>query len=272
MMINDSLGEDFVFEPYLSGQYGDCFGNIVHFEPKLPSNNQSKIYPFYSNAEILSEKEIGAVGNFITDIITEPVLVHPDMRLYDMFTWIHHRHMHNCTCRHDEYECGSVEQYQPIMNINEEILLIQWITLSMRVKWESNPYDQCVMIRKSIISALNHLFQSRITPADCHIIGCPYLPIEYNVSSPSDEFCDPISFLNSQSDMMKLRAKRARFPIDWGVNQLFSFMGSKKIFLLENGSLHHVPNMDMIYKLNLDITKVHRLHHPHEVAPIGSPL
>jgi hypothetical protein len=229
------------------------------------------VNPFYANAEILSEKEIEVVGNFLTDTITKPVLVSRDMRLYDMLTWIRHREMKNCSCRIGGYNCGTVDEYKPTVDVNKEILLTQWLTLSLRAKASQSP-TSCVMVRKDIIQDLNKIFLYDISPADCSVIGCPYLPMVVNDSNPSMEFCEPISFGDSQSEVMKSRAEKAHSPFNWGPNQLFNFLGSKRVYLLVNGTLRFVPNMETIYRMNLDMTKLQRMRHPREVAPIGDPL
>eukprot|EP00597_Dinobryon_sp_UTEXLB2267_P002181 CAMPEP_0170063988 /NCGR_PEP_ID=MMETSP0019_2-20121128/4652_1 /TAXON_ID=98059 /ORGANISM="Dinobryon sp., Strain UTEXLB2267" /LENGTH=543 /DNA_ID=CAMNT_0010270561 /DNA_START=577 /DNA_END=2208 /DNA_ORIENTATION=- len=104
--------EPFAFEPHLAGQYGDCAGVMLHFDPThtpylhysnasfplrsspgnssipLPegvttyppstshSNSNKPPEPFFINGEHLSEKEIVYVGQFFSDSITVPVPVH----------------------------------------------------------------------------------------------------------------------------------------------------------------------------------------------------
>lgn len=108
--------EPFAFEPYLAGQYGDCAGVVMHYDPtqtafleynnhsdgmrnlgRVGSNSSSSgsvhgvtIHrplspllaaappePFYLNGEFMAENGLKYVGQFIPDTLTSPVAVNP---------------------------------------------------------------------------------------------------------------------------------------------------------------------------------------------------
>ena len=47
-------GEDFTFEPFLPGQYGDCAGTVFHYDPNQ-MDTPLEATPFYSNSEYMLE-------------------------------------------------------------------------------------------------------------------------------------------------------------------------------------------------------------------------
>ena len=71
--------EDFSFEPYLAGSYGDC-GEILHFDP-LSSSIDAE--PYFLNCQFLSEG-VDHVGKNMQEVISKPVLVTPHTLIFNM--------------------------------------------------------------------------------------------------------------------------------------------------------------------------------------------
>jgi hypothetical protein len=57
-------GEEFTFEPFLTGNYGPC-GFILHFDPNDATLKEEAL-PLYANAEWFLEKaQVIAAGNYL---------------------------------------------------------------------------------------------------------------------------------------------------------------------------------------------------------------
>jgi hypothetical protein len=214
-------GEPFAFEPFLSGQYGDCYGVQLHYDPRdahLPNPENAR--PFYLNAEYFVEKELTCVGEFVRTRMVRPRLVTlaPDLRdslAYAKSYLEAEASNYSCTC--GRIGCVNVPEVA-----NRYLMYVQWLTLSHAVKQQQPPqrHDQqqrhhlqqqwqyCVPIMVSLHREVNNLFLNNIsgkTPpkegnADfCRTIGCPQLPIELDMSLPwvpkIARYCEPVRFL-----------------------------------------------------------------------------
>ena len=70
-------GEDWAFEPFLAGQYGDCTGLVLHFDPDDYDKDLDDVSVMFINAEYLVE-HVGKttnIGQHLGRIITQPILV-----------------------------------------------------------------------------------------------------------------------------------------------------------------------------------------------------
>ena len=72
--------ENYSFEPYLFGTYGDC-GAVFHYDPT--DLNPKTTSMFFMNAEYLLE-HIDAPGDQLQRLVSRPVLVHRKTQLFDM--------------------------------------------------------------------------------------------------------------------------------------------------------------------------------------------
>jgi Mannosyltransferase putative len=72
-------GENFSFEPYLAGSYGDC-GEILHFDPLSAS---SEAAPYFLNCQYIADG-LGKVGKNFQSLISLPVLATKETKLFNM--------------------------------------------------------------------------------------------------------------------------------------------------------------------------------------------
>jgi len=70
-------GEDWSFEPFLAGQYGDCTGLVLHFDPDDYDKDINDVSVMFINAEYLVEyhSKVKFIGQHFGRVITTPVLV-----------------------------------------------------------------------------------------------------------------------------------------------------------------------------------------------------
>jgi hypothetical protein len=229
-------GEPFTFEPFLAGQYGDCYGVVLHYHPDdadLVDVSQAK--PLYLNAEYFVEKELTCVGEFVRTRMTLPRLANASALLLDSRTYekpqdVAEAQNYSCTCN----RLGCVE-YPPVMN--RYLMYVQWLTLSASLKHPAAGSGggewPCVPVSVAHHEAVNDLFLYNITsqaPAlpitqtmgttststtttsnttitsaaneeHCYNMGCPYLPIALNMSLPwvahKARYCEPVRFKHS---------------------------------------------------------------------------
>ena len=73
-------GENFAWEPFLPGIYGDC-GAMFHFDPRHPKEWLPT--PFYMNSEYILECST-FVGEYLENTISKPVPVNPQTKLFTM--------------------------------------------------------------------------------------------------------------------------------------------------------------------------------------------
>jgi len=136
--ISATAGKDaFAFEPFISGQFGDCFGVVMHSHPedrdKVMANPEYTARPLYLNSEFVME-EMQFVGHWVFDVMTKPMLVTDDrvstiVENDGFHTWRKgNRGSRNCTCGH-VLECTPTTP-----EVESVLLLHQWIALSDKVK------------------------------------------------------------------------------------------------------------------------------------------
>ena len=125
-MIATLAGEGFEFSPFLAGQYGDCDGVILHFDPR----DEAAASPLYVNGEKIVERELNYVGDFLSESQTQAVRVDigsVEGAVRDMRTWAHYRHEKNCSCDVSSYQCTRVSTA-----VNAHLLVAEWITFTRR--------------------------------------------------------------------------------------------------------------------------------------------
>eukprot|EP01041_Mallomonas_annulata_P001893 gene1893-3668_t len=74
--------ENFSFEPFLFGVYGDC-GAMMHFDPRQENNPNASV--FFINAEYLLER-IKSPGDMMQPIMSRPVPITKKTAVFDMGT------------------------------------------------------------------------------------------------------------------------------------------------------------------------------------------
>ena len=165
--------EPFAFEPHLTGQYGDCAGFIIHFDPThvpfleyrnasypsllLSNSSSSKLdgitthrpahgvlrggsyhaEPFYCNAEHMVEKGLQFLGQYLSDTITVPVLVNAQ-NIDDLISNNRIAHFQTWMGKRGNRNCTcdyrSRYSCQPVHTIvNAHLVLAGWITITARI-------------------------------------------------------------------------------------------------------------------------------------------
>lgn len=274
-MASTIANEPFIFEPFLSGQYGDCRGVILHFDPDDAAfypKQQPK--PLYINAEFMIEKELFAVGDFIKNEVSIPVLVTPNVSISDMWTWDRSHDDFNCT-----FNSGSVYLSTVIdPSINQKIMYSQWVLLSLSM----SRTDPCIpVVLKHYSHILSFLFESGTFPHDqCNFIGCPLLPLEIDSTLPWPSgrhamICDPLYFniSNIDKNVLKSLSIEARHPHS-KFNLPFNLTASEgmliqcvssdcenvfHLFMLKNGELHKFQTWTDFVNRGYDTDNVHKL-------------
>lgn len=224
--------EPFLFEPFLAGQYGDCGGVIVHYDPddaltyqNTPNNHSISLLPFYMNGEftVESKGKLQSIGEFLIDVMTAPILATKDM-LPPKNPRVFGNSYGKRQC-----VCGVITCIPTLYEMNRLIVYNQWITMSL----QHVPYDHtmntliksslltpstthsmsgmssstlqnqhCMIILGQAIPYLNDIFTQEILSWQCNILGCPYLPIKLtipindtNAWTPGyARICDPIFY------------------------------------------------------------------------------
>jgi hypothetical protein len=277
-MASTIANEPFSFEPFLSGQYGDCKGVILHFDPDdsdLFPGKQPK--PLYINSEFMVEKELFAVGDFIKNEVSLAVLVTSNVIVSDMWTWDRSHDEFNCT-----FYSGSVYQSSVIdPSINQIIMYSQWVTLSLGLTRQDLRNDCIPVILKHYRLILSFIFESnKFSDDHCYFIGCPFLPLEIDISLPWPPgrhamICDPLYFNASTLDKTLLKALsiEARHPHS-KFNLPFNLTSSENmlyqcgtsdcenifhLFILKNGSLHKFQTWSDFVNRGYDTDNVHKL-------------
>lgn len=187
------------------GQYGDCFGLILHFDPD-DFDNPHRALPMYINAEYMVEKETTAVGDFVRHEMTVPILAteaisNRSRAMQDHGAYDKPMSEKGCTCG-KSYDCKVIPHHA-----NQFVLLSQWVLLSYRLA-RSGPENDCIRIHTNQIDNLNKLFH-RLSGKDCILIGCPHLPIAVH-SSKTGIICDPVHFDLTPPEKMTSLAAKAR--------------------------------------------------------------
>ena len=270
--------EPFTFEPFLSGQYGDCKGVILHYDPddaEFFHERQPK--PLYINGEFMVEKELFAVGDFIKNEVSLAVLVTPNVSVSDMWTWDRSHDEFNCTFNsHSVYRSTIVDP-----SINQKIMYSQWVVLSLGLS-RQDPYNDCMpVVLQHYRAILSFIFESGNFPEDhCNFIGCPLLPLEIDSSLPWPSgrhamICDPLYFnvSNVNKNLLKSLSIEARHPQS-KFNLPFNLTSSEgmliqcgtsdcenvfHLFILKNGSLHKFQTWSDFVNRGYDTDNVHKL-------------
>lgn len=214
--------EPYSFEPFLTGQYGDCHGVVMHFDP-LSAHDPAHATPFHINGEYLVEKDITFVGEFATALITQPILITPTLsQITDLNTWPMKTKRGDSGCTCPRYECVKAPA-----SVQSHLLLQQWLTVSIRTHLSRSAGDSlfpgsltassgagphsakhgwtphstqrhaghrkdstlsshssCVPTSTESVDLLHSIFRQKITANDCTFIGCPHLPMTINHSLP----------------------------------------------------------------------------------------
>jgi hypothetical protein len=214
-------GEPFSFEPFASGQYGDCHGVILHFDPSADTEDTAT--PWYANAEFMVEKgteiastymkELNVVGEYLHNVITKPIRVTADMKLAGMQTWRLKSGKTGCTClnaSNAEASSGVLSCVSIPAQINEYFLIYEWLTYSSSAHLNVDG-PKCVAYLIQHVRILNKIFSERIRSRDCDIVGCPQIPLTietHNAGNPLEEkwlrhefsqICEPIVLESSNS-------------------------------------------------------------------------
>lgn len=294
--------ESFTFSPYIAGQYGDCSGFLIHFDPDdIYSNHPDQPDVLYMNAEYLvedSSKRVG-IGHFLQDVMIKPIRITTTMKPLphnDCFS--HHFRVKNCTC--GAYECTTVPK-----EVQKHLLFQQWFMYSLMLKKNvllpSPSVDfldgkQCLRLWNDYLPVINEIINEKIIfhEEDCLVLGCPEYPITlttesteyYNPWKPSiGIICDPILFnLPSKLSSWELQernrfAKKYRSPIipintqrEWKDQDLLQCLGRRSIYLFqeEDRLLHRFPNFQTFASMGFDLDNVIRINfHDCELLEIG---
>ena len=116
--------ESFSFSPFLAGQYGDCSGVIVHFDPSDELMGRDAL-PVYINAEGLLGQDVQEVGEGLSMRMTSPKLVSSLSRgeeVEDYESWGKASGSTGCTC--SVYECREVP-----VSVSQQLLLYRYTQL-----------------------------------------------------------------------------------------------------------------------------------------------
>jgi hypothetical protein len=201
--------ESFNWEPFLANQYGDCFGLIMHINPE-DYERPTQALPLYMNAEYMAEKEVKAVGDFVRPVMTKAILATEVITNQSKAMASHDTYSKpitetGCTCN-VSYECQTIPS-----QVNQFILLSQWVLLSQRILQRLGPGHDCIMVKVEYLDYLNRIFQ-KISKKDCSIIGCPHLPVQASdaIIASGKPFCDPIYFSYMEPANFSMIANKAR--------------------------------------------------------------
>jgi hypothetical protein len=277
--------EAFSFEPFASGQYGDCHGVMMHFDPSAETEETAT--PWYANAEFMVEKgtesagvylkELNVVGEYLHNVMTKPIRVTADMKLASMQTWRLKSGKTGCTClnaSNAESNSGVLPCVSIPAQINEYFLIYEWLTYSSSLNLHLQG-PKCVAYLIQQADILNKIFSERIHPRDCDIVGCPLLPIKVVMRNGGSTFeekwlrahdsqiCDPVALESGESypvlDKNVSVVARSLYSV-WnrplekaGTSIGCSSCGFKSIYLYEaDGMLHKFPNLQTFIKKGLD--------------------
>jgi hypothetical protein len=258
--------ENFVFEPFLAGQYGDCYGLMLHFDPNDESLG-SGARPLYINAEYMVElKHLKAIGTLLRSEMTVPILVNGSTRILDMGTYSQPKNFtigltdsspdrfRGCTC--PKIGCQNITY-----DINYHLVHSQWLTWSFR----QNCKRECVPIRAAASTILADVMKDFRIRNHCYFTGCTSTAT-LNQSLPwafNDQYCDHVDFYTKDEPlMMEILAKEARTPfneLNYPVlkdDQLVMCGSKKAIYLFKNISLHVFPNIELLENMGKEIGNI----------------
>jgi hypothetical protein len=261
--------EPFVFEPFFAGQYGDCYGLMLHFDPNdelLGSGAQ----PLYMNAEYMVEMEhLEAIGTLLRSEMTVPFLVNSSSGMVDMGTYSNPKvfrigltdsnpdSFRGCTC--PQIGCQNTTYV-----MDYHLVHSQWLT------WSFNQHRkrECAPIRAAASMIVANVMKDFHVGNHCHLTGCSSMAT-LNQSLPwffNDQYCDHVEFYFKDVPlMMEDLAKEARTPFNalniplLEDNQLLMCGLDRSIYLFKNDSLHVFPNMKLFVKKGKDVANVKKL-------------
>jgi hypothetical protein len=296
--------EPFAFEPYIAGQYRDCTGVLLHFDPTVLPPALPE--PFYVNGEFLVERhsepvidgfirEVSWIGEHLQNVITRPIFAVGNVTFVDYETWRHGGHV-GCTCQHkhkDGSMKGVLECVTASPHVVSHLVLAQWLTYTSSLaadKPPSNAGTNCVQILFSQVGKLNSMLYKHLNSSNyCPFIGCPLLPMAVEDSFPwvtetVGMFCDPVSFTSLDDPQLKSAATFARMteqvikfnkpPIPVKASVMCIGCGDTSVYLMmQDGKLHHIPDVSTFISLGLDFADTIKLP-PHNFVPfeIGEAL
>jgi hypothetical protein len=167
--------EPMYFEQYMAGQYGNCHGVILHFDPRVA--NESLTVPFYINAENRIDR-VQYVGMDVDDVQYGPVLLRPDLNR-TVFEDIDVRAQLGCTCI--KFPCDFTTKEYSL-----HLLFAQWLKLALEqklsaheaavvVKGRSSP---CVVVQDGYMPRIRRVLSEMLSASglrvsgDCSVVGC----------------------------------------------------------------------------------------------------
>lgn len=263
-------GEDFTFEPFFAGQYGDCSGFVLHYDPDEYDKLMSEVTPLYINAEYLIEHtgKMTTVGQFIARSITAPQLVTIETKFPPHNNCYRMPYMHkNCTC--GDYPCISTPY-----DVNLFVLRSQWLALSIRLAYKNIEEGFCIPVFVSVLPQIIDIFthpSQNIDKSHCFMMGCPYFPIKTFTNKtewlPSiGRICDPVHFSNSTDENFAKLAtdyRRPRPPWNspaFAENQLIQCGVRASLYLLgKDRRFHQFPNWQTFVAMGFDTSNVKQI-------------
>lgn len=242
--------EPFSFSPFMAGQYTDCFGIIIHFDPSF-EDRPELAEPFYANGEFMVEEELTTVGDFVSGVMTSPLVVTADIPFVQYLPWKAKRgDPAGCACRNG-YQCQAAPP-----SVDQHFLFSQWLYLSLRLGRFDDNESQCVPVLAAQAAALGRVFAANVSLSDCQFHGCPALPLTVDMGlawNPAfDDYCEPISFSEVQPPALRSRARSARQP-HCSEGQLLENTESKETFVCLNGSVHRIVENSIVMQKSLTV-------------------
>lgn len=203
--------DEYTWSPFMPGQYGDCYGVLLHFHPDDKDEvDMKKVRPYHINGEYVVEENVYlaggliAVGDFIRHVQSVPKLVTSnDMVIGDYNTWKEHSTIYSVGCSYtDTSYCQSMPVKPDLVNVY--VLLYQWLLLS-RKQSRSGPKHDCIPLNYHFFDDISYMFQKFDLWKYCSVVGCPnpHIPFTLNRALPwskEDEqygyYCEPVYYSN----------------------------------------------------------------------------
>jgi hypothetical protein len=205
-------GEPFTFSPYGGGQYGDCYGFMLHMDPDDALGNTPEWpTPFYINSEYLVEdnEKLTTVGEYLKPTMMKANLITANKALpNDLPNWAKPHYAEKCS--------SEIAPFVPAYEvIHRHVLYHQWLTLTIRIKRDDTNIteafekgQQCLPVLTSSFDRLNELVHDPAVfhTEDCTFMGCPKFPFENLEKDPNKwlpglgRICDPILYHRPHSN------------------------------------------------------------------------
>jgi hypothetical protein len=293
--------EPFAFEPYVGGQYRDCHGVLVHFDPSVLPGSGVTPAPFYMNGEFLVErksepvingqlKELNYIGEYLQNVISKPIAASADVSFVDYRSWAHDLDSTGCTCRSAHNSEGVIDCMAPPTEMNDHLLMAEWLTYASTLDPKLPPKmnENCVPVSLSVVQELNRVLAEQLVSHSndtlfnaCSIGGCPALPIvvysqfpwaKLTVPHGIGQYCEPVSFVSPDDKVLAAVAEKARSKdvvlhfnrpdVAVGKSVLCLGCGGKVVYLLKDDQkLHQIPDVGTFMKLGLDFSDTVALPH-----------